>query len=262
MKTITCKYIMPALLTLGLAVSSCSDRYMENLNSDPSKANSIDPNAQLTTAQLQTYGDLGMVEIYRNYHYAFTQQLMGCWNTTNYGGRHTQDNNEMSRIWTSFYPNAFKNLTDAMYRTAEDPESKNINAVLTIYRVYMMSLITDVYGDAPYSEAGLGYIDAVYNPRYDTQEEIYHSFFEELREAEANLDPAGDRVDGDLIYGGDIAKWKKLANSLRLRFAMRISDADQEKAQQEFEDALAAEGGIFADGADDALIKYIEVAFS
>ncbi len=262
MKTITCKYIMPALLTLGLAVSSCSDRYMENLNSDPSKANSIDPNAQLTTAQLQTYGDLGMVEIYRNYHYAFTQQLMGCWNTTNYGGRHTQDNNEMSRIWTSFYPNAFKNLTDAMYRTAEDPESKNINAVLTIYRVYMMSLITDVYGDAPYSEAGLGYIDAVYNPRYDTQEEIYHSFFEELREAEANLDPAGDRVDGDIIYGGDIAKWKKLANSLRLRFAMRISDADQEKAQQEFEDALAAEGGIFADGADDALIKYIEVAFS
>ncbi len=39
-----------------------------------------------------------MMEIYRNYHYAFTQQLMGCWNTTNYGGRHTLDNNEMSRI--------------------------------------------------------------------------------------------------------------------------------------------------------------------
>ena len=39
-----------------------------------------------------------MMEIYRNYHYAFTQQLMGCWNTTNYGGRHTLDNNEMLNI--------------------------------------------------------------------------------------------------------------------------------------------------------------------
>lgn len=93
---------------LAEMTTSCSDSYMEDLNTDQSKANSIDPNAQLTTAELQTYGDLGMVEIYRNYLYAFTQQLMGCWNTTNYGGRHTVDNNEMSRIWTSFYPKAIK----------------------------------------------------------------------------------------------------------------------------------------------------------
>eukprot|EP00975_Prorocentrum_lima_P017264 3650920-Prorocentrum_lima.AAC.1 len=62
------------------------------------------------------------MEIYRNYHYAFTQQLMGCWNTTNYGGRHTLDNNEMSRIWTSFYTQSLKNIIDAQYRTAEDAE--------------------------------------------------------------------------------------------------------------------------------------------
>lgn len=97
---------------------------MENMNTDPSKAATIDPNAQLTTAQLQTYGDLSMMEIYRNYHYAFTQQLMGCWNTTNYGGRHTLDNNEMSRIWTSFYTQSLKNITDAQYRTAEDVQRK------------------------------------------------------------------------------------------------------------------------------------------
>ena len=52
-----------------LSLFSCSDEYMEELNTDPSKAAVIDPNAQLTTAQLQTYGDLGMVEIYRNYIY-------------------------------------------------------------------------------------------------------------------------------------------------------------------------------------------------
>ena len=89
-----------------LSLFSCSDEYLEDLNTDPSKAAEIDPNAQLTTAQLQTYGDLGMVEIYRNYIYGFTQQLMGCWNTTNYGGRHTIADSEMSR-WAEgdFLPN-------------------------------------------------------------------------------------------------------------------------------------------------------------
>lgn len=117
MKTTIRTYILLVLTIFAVTVSSCSDSYMENLNTDPSKANSIDPNAQLTTAELQTYGDLGMVEMYRNYHYAFSQHLMGCWNTTNYGGRHTIDNNEMSRMWTSFYPKAIKNLTDGVYRS-------------------------------------------------------------------------------------------------------------------------------------------------
>jgi hypothetical protein len=235
---------------------------MENLNTDPSKANSINPNAQLTNAELQTYGDLSMVEIYRNYHYAFSQQLMGCWNTTNYGGRHTLDNNEMSRIWTSFYPKAIKNLTDGIYRSKENASLSNINAALRIYRVYMMSLITDIYGDAPCSEAGLGFLEEKYNPRYDTQEEMYTWFFKELKDAGDSLNLSRDKITGDVIYKGDVSKWKKLANSLRLRYAMRISDVAPEKAQQEFEDALTSAGGVFANASDDALIKYMEVSFS
>ena len=236
MRKIKTFIILSAALLAGIS-SSCSDSYMEDLNTDKSKANSIDPNAQLTTAELQTHGDLGMVEIYRNYLYAFTQQLMGCWNTTNYGGRHTVDNNEMGRIWTSFYPKAIKNLTDAIHRSAEDENRKNINAILRIYRVYMMSVITDIYGDAPYS-------------------------FTELKDAASALDAANDRITGDVIYNGDVAKWIKLANSLRLRYAMRISDVAPEKARKEFEDALASEGGVLTSGSDDALIKYMDISFS
>lgn len=262
MKTTIRTYILLVLTIFAVTVSSCSDSYMENLNTDPSKANSIDPNAQLTTAELQTYGDLGMVEMYRNYHYAFSQHLMGCWNTTNYGGRHTIDNNEMSRMWTSFYPKAIKNLTDGVYRSRDNAALSNINAALRIYRVYMISLITDVYGDAPCSEAGLGYIDGKFNPRYDTQEEIYTWFFKELKEAGAALNQSGDVISGDVIYKGDVIKWKKLANSLRLRYAMRISEVAPEKAQQEFEDALSDAGGILASASDDALINYMDVPFS
>lgn len=261
MRKIKTFIILSAALLAGIS-SSCSDSYMEDLNTDKSKANSIDPNAQLTTAELQTYGDLGMVEIYRNYLYAFTQQLMGCWNTTNYGGRHTVDNNEMGRIWTSFYPKAIKNLTDAIHRSAEDENRKNINAILRIYRVYMMSVITDIYGDAPYNEAGLGYLKEIYNPKYDTQEDIYNDFFTELKDAASALDAANDRITGDVIYNGDVAKWIKLANSLRLRYAMRISDVAPEKARKEFEDALASEGGVLTSGSDDALIKYMDISFS
>lgn len=261
MRKIKTFIILSAALLAGIS-SSCSDSYMEDLNTDKSKANSIDPNAQLTTAELQTYGDLGMVEIYRNYLYAFTQQLMGCWNTTNYGGRHTVDNNEMGRIWTSFYPKAIKNLTDAIHRSAEDGNRKNINAILRIYRVYMMSVITDIYGDAPYSEAGLGYLKEIYNPKYDTQEDIYNDFFTELKDAASALNAANDRITGDVIYNGDVAKWIKLANSLRLRYAMRISDVAPEKARKEFEDALASEGGVLTSGSDDALIKYMDISFS
>jgi len=262
MKTNIRTYILLLLTIFAVGVSSCSDSYMENLNTDPSKANSIDPNAQLTTAELQTYGDLGMVEMYRNYHYAFAQQLMGCWNTTNFGGRHTIDNNEMSRMWISFYPKAIKNLTDGISRSNENASLSNVNGALRIYRVYMLSLMTDVYGDAPCSEAGLGYIDGKFNPRYDTQEEIYTWFFKELKEASIALNQSGDKISGDVIYKGDVTKWKKLDNSLRLRYAMRISDVAPEKAKQEFEDALSADGGILASALDDAMIKYMEVPFS
>lgn len=241
---------------------SCSDDYMNDMNTDPSKAATIDPNAQLTTAELQTYGDLSMVEIYRNYFYAFSQQLMGCWNTTNYGGRHTVDNQEMSRIWTTIYPNAIKNLTDGEIRTNGNKEKSNLNAAIRVYRVYLMSIITDTYGNVPYSEAGLGFYGGITNPKFDLQKDIYTDFFQQLDSATTMLNAAGDKISGDVIYKGDVAKWKKLTNSLRLRYAMRISDVEPDKAKTEFIKALNADGGIIENSTDDALINYMSIAFS
>ena len=257
--TVACACLGLCLLTL----SSCSsDETMESMNTDPTKAASINPNAQLTTAMLQTYGDLNQVEMYRNYVYGFTQQLMGCWNTTNYGGRHTADDMQMARIWTTFYNQAIKNIVDAEYATREDKSRTNINAALNIYKVYLMSIITDTYGDVPYSEAGLGFIKGIATPKFDTQESIYYDFFNKLDTAAMQLDAAADKLTGDVIYAGDISKWKKLANSLRLRYAMRISNVAPDKAKEEFIKALKADGGIIENAADNALIKYMNIAFS
>lgn len=255
-------YIRILMLGLcGLSVA-CSDEYMGNMNTDPTKTPTINPNAQLTTAQLQTYGDTDLVSVYRSYIYGFTQQLMGCWNTTNFGGRHTLDNSEMGKIWTNLYAQSIKNLVDGIHHTNGDQESVNINAIMRIFKVYQMSLITDIYGDCPCSEAGLGYIDDINTPYYDYQQDIYSFFFKELTEAVAALNPAKDRITGDLIYHGNVSQWKKLGNALRLRFAMRISDVEPQKARTEFEAAINDPGGLFSSSADDALIHYMNIAFS
>lgn len=252
--------IMMAACTSFLG--ACSDEYLDDLNTDKSKADVIDPNAQLTTAQLQTYGRLDMVDIYRNYLSGFNQQFMGCWNTTYHGGRHFIDNNIMAYGWTLGYTGAVANLVDAEYRTKEDPNKVNINAALNIYRVYVMSIITDLYGDVPYSEAGKGYLESIFTPRYDNQKDIYYDFFKVLADAVEQFDPTKDQITSDVIYNGDIQKWKKFANSLRLRFAMRISNVEPEKAKQEFEAALTADGGVFTSAADDALVHYMEISYS
>lgn len=91
---------------------------------------------------------------------------------------------------------AIKNITDAQHRTADDAKKVNINSVLRVYRVYLMSIITDIYGDVPYSEAGKGFIEGKYNPKYDKQEDIYNDFFLELTAAVANLDASKDPITG------------------------------------------------------------------
>lgn len=256
-------YIITVMcMTLALAFTACSDEYMDDMNTDPSKAEKIDPNSQLTLAELQTYGDLGMIEIYRSYIYAFTQQLMGCWNTTNYGGQHKVDNNEMNRFWTNLYTTGIKNLVDVETQTEGDESLVNIHSAAIIYKVYLMSIITDTYGDAPYSEAAKGWISGITSPRYDTQEEIYNSFFTELTNAVAALDEFKDEITGDVIFNGDVYKWKKLGNSLRMRYAMRISNVAPDKAKEEFEKAYADAAGFMTSADDDALIEYMNLTFN
>ena len=241
-----------AVMALGASLSSCSDSYMEDLNTDESKANVIDPNAQLTTALLQSYGDFSQMEVYRSYVYAFTQQFMGTWNAAFYGGALNPDNDQMRRMWDSFYTMAVKNLVDGIHSTQSD-DMLCVNAALRIQRVYIMSLLTDTYGDIPCTEAGLGFIEGIATPRYDKQEDIYNFFFTELAACVEQLKKGTDRLTGDVTgYAGDTSKWIKLANSLRMRFAMRISGVAPEKAILAFEGAVYGSGGYISRSAAEA----------
>lgn len=243
----------------GGLLTSCSDGHMEELNTDKTKSTHIDPNTQLTTALLQTYGDFDIMDTYRNYITGFTQHMAGGWNVTNFAGCNNFDGT-IGTLWDKFYTVGIKNLVDGIYNSAQKP---NINAALRIQKVYMMSILTDAYGDIPCSEAGLGYLEGKGNPKYDTQEEIYDYFFSELEACVAQLGTGTDRISGDVTnLGGDITAWKKFANSLRMRFAMRISDVNPTKAEEEFLKAISADGGYITEAKSDAYVKYLDVPFT
>ena len=249
-----------SLLAVGAIFTSCSKEYMQGLNTDTSKVESLDPNMQLTTALLQTYGDFSLMDTYRSYITGFTQHFAGGWNVTNYAGSVYAFDDQMRLLWDRYYSVSIKNLADGIANSADKP---NLNAALRIHYVYLMSVLTDVYGDVPCLEAGKGYLEGISTPKYDTQEEIYNFFFEELRACVAQLGTDEDRLTGDVTsLGGDVDAWKRYANSLRMRFAMRISDVNPQKAQQEFEDALIAAGGYIADASQDAYVVYIDGPFT
>lgn len=263
------RYILPSITGRGMGVgllmltlcfmTSCSDNDLADLNTDKTKATLIDPNAQLTTAQLQVYGDFQIMDTYRNYITGFTQHFSGGWNVVNFAGSNNYDDT-MYSLWYRFYGVGIKNLVDGIYNSTEKP---NLNAALRIQRVYMMSILTDAYGDVPYSEAGLGYLEGKATPKYDRQEDIYNDFFTELEACVNQLGTGTDRITGDVTnLGGDIAAWKKFANSLRMRFAMRISDKSPAKAREEFEKAVNADGGYIDSPDYDAYVKHIDVPFT
>ncbi len=247
-------------LVIGGVFTSCSDSYMEKMNTDGSKSKDGDPNTLLTTTLLQTYGDFSFMDTFRSYITGFTQQFAGGWNVSNFAGSvHAQDD-QSSKVWDRYYTIGIKDLADAIANSTDKP---NLNAVLRIHYIYMISVLTDIYGDVPCMEAGQGYLKGIPNPRYDKQEDIYNFFFTELAACAEQLGTGTDRITGDVTsMAGNPDAWKRYANSLRMRFAMRISDVNPQKAQEEFEKALTAAGGYITDAADNAYIKYSDNPFT
>ncbi|MDC1106855.1 SusD/RagB family nutrient-binding outer membrane lipoprotein [Prolixibacteraceae bacterium] len=167
-------------------------------------------------------------------HFNSTYSLMDNWNATPYDYRMT---------------GVMKPVHSILKLTGE--RSKDFIAIAKILRVAAMHQVTDTYGPLPYSSYGMY---ETYSP-YDSQEEIYTSFFKDLEEADQYLKEYIENNPGksafkkyDYIFGGDYTKWRKYCNSLRLRLAMRISNKDFIKAKEEAEKAVS--NGVLTDPKD------------
>jgi len=134
----------------------------------------------------------------------------------------------------------------------------NWEAVGRIMKSYVFSVMTDAMGDLPYSETLKG--EANLTPKYDSQQAIYTALFADLAKASQEIDPAGIgfSAQNDIMYRGDMTKWRKFANSLRLRLAMHLAKVDPATAKSEAQAAVAA--GVFARDSDNAQLLYLASA--
>ena len=207
-----------ALAFLLLAGSACDQFEVDNLN--PDVATSIDNNPELLLTNFisnsvrRTVGDAwseGNLMAQYGARIVFTAFDLFEWGS-------------QSGTWESHYL-AIRDAKE-LEKIAIATENPSYEAVSVIWQAWLFQILTDVYGDIPYSEASLANAEEpVYTPAYDAQEAIYMGLLEDLKRANALLSQANlPSIKGDILFDGDLDKWRKFANSLRLRVAMRLSN--------------------------------------
>ncbi|NIN73448.1 MAG: SusD/RagB family nutrient-binding outer membrane lipoprotein [Gemmatimonadetes bacterium] len=164
----------------------------------------------------------------------------------------------MDIYWNNFYAGPLRDIETAIAKGAE-AQDVNIQAVGRIWKSWIFHIVTDLWGDVPYSEALKGAENTA--PPYDAQADVYAGLLAELTAAAQALEnPAASDVypngfgAGDLIYGNDYELWRRFANSLRMRLAMRLSEVDLTTAQSEFVAAYNAGG--FESNVDNAMLRW------
>jgi hypothetical protein len=234
--------------------AQCDDNFDE-LNIAPNAAISVAPSTLLTTAQYNFYNTLQGATINADWGLLMVQQ----WAQTEYteDSRYHQDITFFDNTWSAMYANVLKAL-EAAKTLVESQEvaaitKPNRTAILDVMSTQAYCFLTDAFGSVPYSEA----VDGITNlPKYDDQEAIYKGILKTLQTAAATFNTAGTSfTSGEIIYGGDISSWVKFTNSLMLRYAMRLADADAATAKQYID--LAA-SNLITSNSENALFSFPE----
>jgi len=261
------KYFAVLFIALGSVLVSC-DKNFEKINIDPTKltTDNMNYNYLFTSAQLITSGnsDGNAYEDWRNnliYASCMIQHLsstFGYWG----GDKYTYNSGYNSAYWDANYNNSIRNIVDVVQNVKDKPEFSNFYNIARIFKVFMFQRMTDMYGDIPYTQAGLGYLQGVTAPVYDKQELIYDSMLNDLKTAAAALDPNATNTvgDADQIYGGDVNKWKKFAYSEMVRLAMRLTKVNASKAEEWVKEAVT--GGVFTSNDDNALLHHEDMPWN
>jgi len=246
------------LLVILVTFGSCDDGF-EELNVNPTKPTQLSPSTKLTYIQLHTGGSNYVAYLFWNVIHLM-QNVQHLNNTSYVSFLYKEGNTHW--LFEEQFKTTAKNITDleAQLETSEAPTAASDLAIARIQRVLIFSRITDVYGDIPYSEAGKGFLEGIRFPKYDKQSDIYADMLATLESSAATLGAGGTSSYGsaDLLYGGDVVKWKKFANSLMLRLAMRMVKVDDDEAKAWATKAIT--GGVMTSNADIAYTQYENAA--
>ncbi|WP_373512928.1 SusD/RagB family nutrient-binding outer membrane lipoprotein [Persicitalea sp.] len=238
------------LLLVTLLATSC-DKGFDELNINPNALTKVDPGFQFNTAVVNSafaYSNL-------QYETIIVKQMINPFSGVGAAGQYNQDNRGVTAAnWQRYYRDVIRELVDVGNQTKDVPARSNLYNMTRIWKAYSFMILTDTYGDIPYTEAGKSYLEGIITPAYDAQEQIYNDILKELETASAALDASKAKVTTDVLYGGDIVKWKRFGNSLLMRAGMRLSKVNPAKAAEIVAKAVA--GGVMQSNDDIALLRH------
>lgn len=229
------------------AMVSCNKKSLTDLNKNPNTTQTAEPDYLFTGAILAMQAS--------NYSViAEGMQYFSTYKEVPAIGDKFYSFNGTVADFTGYYTDKLNRLIQ-LEAAVQDPNDVNKLSLVRILKVYEFDQLTDVAGDIPYSDALAG--QGNLTPKYDTQKDIYLDMFKELDEAAAALDPSKPTFgSADLLYKGDIAKWKKFAYTLMLRLGMRLTNVDATIAKTWVQKAIS--GGVMTTDADVAKINYAD----
>jgi Starch-binding associating with outer membrane/Susd and RagB outer membrane lipoprotein len=241
MKFLNRIYTAVTVSALVLTVSACS-MFDLDVNKDPNNPTTASPNLLLTNIQTNLVSNFaGTDQTLETFLGIMGTQATSRWDF---------QNNAFDGLWQSMYSQSFNNLNQLIDK-AQSTNSPVYLGIAQTLKAYAAATMVDLWGDIPFSEANLAASEKKnFYPKYDKDADIYTACLALLDEATTNLSKTSPvTVAGDLIYGGDATRWKKLATTMKLKLLMtgRKSIPD---AAAKIQAALNA-GGFITGTADD-----------
>lgn len=251
------KYLV--LILSIVAISSCSDDIMDDINKDLNNSTNVESKFMLPSVIVETaFGTAGSDIAW--YSSVYIEQSAGT-----FGQLQTADNrigcreaSLFNNSWNSVYSNlmVLKDITAKCSPTGAEPKNYITLGISQVLTAYNLAVLTDMWGQVPWSQALQG--SSNYQPKFDRQQDIYNNIFALLDSAISNFGKtnASNIAKFDLIYAGDKAKWKKAAWSLKARYYLRLSN----KIPAYLDNALACIPNAFASAGDALLFNKYEAS--
>lgn len=234
-------------LIVTLFISSCTNNF-EEINTNEFLINEATPEqifAGVVKNTLDLIGGTMNDQIFNSY-------------ASYYGGKGGQfsrffyQESTLDNHWKKFYVSILKNNQEIIDNYSENPAYANRVYIAKIWKSYVFSVMVSTFGPVPYQEALSGQSSA----SYDSEEFIYTDILNELKNASENINISGDVLSEDPIFEGDLIKWKKFANTLRLKIALRISKGFPSIADQHGTDAMLNESNLLSSNSDNVAMRW------
>ncbi|WP_129717552.1 SusD/RagB family nutrient-binding outer membrane lipoprotein [Pedobacter sp. SYP-B3415] len=247
-----------SMIVVSALLGSCDKNFTE-INKDPINIVETTPEKLLAPALVNVMN----ANMLRNRN--FNNELMQVTVTISDGDatvfRYEFRNTFSDNLWNSWYPQ-LTNLKDVYaLASAGKAANKSYQGISLVAQSWVSSMLTDTYGDVPYSEANKGK-EGLLEPVFDKQKDIYLDMFKKLEEANTLL-AAGTAIKAtsDPVFKGDIGKWRRFCNSLYLRLLLRVSGKSEVSAQciakiKEIVETNAANYPVMGSNSDVAIIRW------